>query len=308
LYNTRSYISISDNSVDIQSSTEHWEASTWQAWAALHPWSDSGPRNLSFSTMIKNVFDRNKDSPKNITEEDHRMAIILTLIRILWSIKEIERNPLSELMQDPSKGETSKKRVLEVLDGFLESPTESLTLDSGLANLAAVHRMQTIHIAHLISAGHMMDWLYSVLRGGPESENARSKMELWASRDPARVRDTIYRSAQILSLIRQYPYNQGQEPLNAAVGPNVLCLDRLESTNDIETVSINAWVQDGGTQVLHLYGVPNLCSKMGRRQVLEQTAAILQRMQVWGIAHNFLDVIRGCIKKEESLSPHVSGP
>jgi hypothetical protein len=267
--------------------------------------------------MIKSAFDGTKDSPKSITEEHHRMAIILTLIRILWSIKEIERNPLSELMHDPSKGETNKRRVLEVLDGFLESPTESLTLDSGLAHLAAVHRMQTIHIAHLISAGHMMDWLYSVLRGGPESENARSKMELWASQDPARVRDTIYRSAQILSLIRQYPYNQGQEPLNAfhagamlwcladlipqAVGPKVLRLDRLESRNGVETVSINIWVRDGGTQILHLYGVPNLCSKMGKRQVLEQTAAILQRMQVWGIAQNFLEVIRGCIKKEESL-------
>jgi hypothetical protein len=59
------------------------------------------------------------------------------------------------------------------------------------------------------------------------------------------------------------------------------------------------WIQFGGSRTVSLHGVPDLCCSRGQMQVLEQTAEILERMQVWGIAHNFLAVILQMIEREE---------
>ena len=57
LYNQRSYVSVTEIDMDLQSSTEHWEAESVEAWAALHPWTDSTQPNHRFKTVIRSFFD-----------------------------------------------------------------------------------------------------------------------------------------------------------------------------------------------------------------------------------------------------------
>ncbi|KAH8815524.1 hypothetical protein F5884DRAFT_772680 [Xylogone sp. PMI_703] len=319
LYNTRSYISVSDINMDLQSSTEHWEAPTAQAWAALHPWSTSGPRNLHFKTVIRSVLAGDEAASRSMTDDHHRIPFILTIMRMLWSCNENDANPMSDILDERQRNARNRKYLLEVVDRFIYLPTDSPAVYTQLSRMDAVHRVMTIHIAHLIGAGNMMDWLYSLLRGGPEAENARTRMERWAAQDPVRVREVAYRSSQILSLIRQYPYNLPQEPFDAFhAGAILWCvaeflpggdltynssdahatlsvchLDHLGNMGDLETASTKAWIRDGGPRIISLYGVPDLCCKAGRQQILDQTITILGRSRVWGISQNFLEVISG---------------
>jgi len=260
-----------------------------------------------------------------MTEDHHRLPVILTLIKMLWGTKEVDSNPLSDLMHDRHKNAQNRKRFLEVLDQFIYSSNDPPAIFPQVARMDAMHRIQTIHMAHLIGAGNMMDWLYSLLRAGPDVDNAaRMRMERWAAQDPVRVREVAYRSAQVLSMIRQYPYNLPQEPFNIFHAGAVLwCVADLLSSGSnqgtaatmegrrsssvcqidhlgaAEAVDIRHWVQHGGSQRVSLYGVPDLCSNMGRQQVLEQTVDILRRMHVWGIAQNFLEVVLGLLQKAE---------
>ncbi|RFU30421.1 hypothetical protein B7463_g5902, partial [Scytalidium lignicola] len=327
LFNTRPYISVSDICMDLQSSTEHWEAETPQAWASLHPWSENGPRNLHFKTLIRSVFGGDEVASQSMTDDHHRVPIILTIIRMLWSCKETEANPLSDLLDDRARNERNRKYLLEVLDRFIHLPTDSPAIYTRLSRMDAVHRVMNIHIAHLIGAGNMMDWLYSLLRGGPDVENTRVRMKRWATQDPVRVREVAYRSSQILSLIRQYPYNLPQEPFdafhagttlwciaellpqsnrsqdvcNAEAHQTVCRLDHLGNNNDPETVAIRAWIQDGGQRIISLYGVPDLCCEDGRRRILDHTSTILRRNRVWGIAQNFLEVISSLQQEDDEI-------
>lgn len=310
--------------MDMQSSTEHWEAETPQAWAALNPWSETGPTNLPFKITIRKIIGGDEVASRSITEEHHRIPIILTIIRMLWSSKEAEANPLSDLLDDKARNERNKKYLLGVLDRFLHLPTDSPIIYTRLSRMDAVHRVMTIHIAHLIGASNMMDWLYSLLRGGPDVELARARIKRWAAQDPLRVREVAYRCSQILSLIRQYPYNLPQEPFNAFHAGTILwcvawllpqepdhmhdselyqkiCrLDHLGNLNDPESISVQTWIQCGERRILSLHGVPNLCCKVGRRQLLDQITTLLARCRVWGIAQNFLEVVSG-LQEEEIL-------
>lgn len=308
--------------MDLQSSSEHWAAPTWQAWAALHPWSATGPTAIKFKPLIRSLFDGTERPSVVMTDDIHRMLIVLTFIRALWGTKESEDNPLNDAPRDSR----NRERILEILDSFMDIPADPTPRYTSISRMGVGHMLQVIHMAHLIGAGNMMDWLYTLVRGGPDIDNARKRMHKWAAQDPARVREVAYRSAQILSIIRQYPYNLPQEPFNAfhagavlwcvagllpqsqptqlnepATLSGICRIDTLGSSGDVEVADIKHWVREGGPQIVSLYNVSNLCSRLGRREVLEQTANVLRRMCVWGIAQNFLEVILGLIDVDRNL-------
>jgi len=143
----------------------------------------------------------------------------------------------------------------------------------------------------------------------------------WAEHSAARVREVTYHAAQTLAIIRQFPYNLPLEAFNTFHAGVVLwCMadvlprqshsrhgrririDQLEEQEeDGPNAVIDAWIREGGQQVVSLYGVSSLGSDKGRHQVLEQTADVLKGMRVWGIAQNFLKVILELMRMEDGM-------
>lgn len=321
LYNGRPCLSVTDIDMDLQSSTEQWEAESPQAWAALHPWTETGPQNIRFRPSMRGLYDRPEEVLRQLTEGHHQIPFILTLMRMLWTSKEIEASPLNNHEHCDSKLAKSNMEILDLIDRFLD-PAE---INAKNASPVAMYKAQTIHMAHLIGAGDIMDWLYSLLRPGPEADVARARMHRWALEDPPRVRQIAYHSAQVLAINRRFPHNSPAEPFNVFHAGAVLwcvaqllshssqvsqavnksnqsaiCqIDSLKASCDPEMVEVKTWVKNGGIRIVSLSGVPNLCAMEGRRQVLEQTAKVFDRMRVWGISQNFLKVIISLIANEE---------
>jgi hypothetical protein len=323
LFNFRSHISLSEVvDMEVQCSTEHWEAASMHAWAALHPWTDLTPQNLRFNYFIRSFLEGSEEAYTKLRDDHHRLPVILTLIRMLGDIKEREANPIRDFLHDMKCHVGNRALLLRVLDRFMTSPKDPSALCTSKSIIDIVHRVETIHMAHLIGAGDLMDWLYPLLRGEPDSEAARARMIRW-SQDKVRMRETAFHSAQIISLVREYPYNICQEGVYVFHAGAVLwCLSGLlsrESThhetntavcrldyiarydNEPERLAIRTWIRDGDIRRLSIHGVPDICSELGRQQVLQQTAEILRRMRVWGIAHNFLKVILDLMQKESYL-------
>ena len=176
-------------------------------------------------------------------------------------------------------------------------------------------------MSHLYGVGDLMDWLRPLFRGGPGAEAAKSRAKQWGSRDPVRLRRVAFYSAQVLALARRYLQNESQEafsvfnagivlwclaglamqkPSDERLSPSTspYRLDGLASDGEeISPVHLE-WIQSGNSQVVSMHGVPRLFTKEGQIQVLEQTASILETMQVWGIAQNLLQVVSLLIQRE----------
>ena len=136
-------------------------------------------------------------------------------------------------------------------------------------------------------------------------------MRQWASEDYRRTRDVAYHCAQLLGLLRHYPNNLPFEAfLTFHAGVVLACvalvlnagdhtttfdstirLDQLDPGNDSITTSHTRWIENGGNTRISLSGVPSLCSFSGRQAVLDQTAYLLKRHQVWGMARNLTKVV-----------------
>lgn len=315
LHNNRPYLSVGDINLNLPCSSEHWEADSAQSWTALHPWTGNYPKSTRLRPLIRTLFDGSERPTEKITDERQRFLIILTLLRMLWTLKEIKSSPISDLIEDGL--DNGRALLLRAIDSFTQSPIVLSKSHTRTEMLRIVHRMQLIHISHLYGAGDLMNWLYPYLRKGIEIENARVRMLQWAGESPARVREVAYHSAQILALVRQYPSNMPFEPFvifHAGVvlsfmarllptvsgnnrGPQ-LRLDHLATSRDTMSSTLNKWMQRGGNEVVGLHGVPDISCKAGRQQILDQTAELLKRRQVWGVAQNFTRVILGFREEE----------
>ena len=312
LYNRGPYVSVGEIDMDMQSSTEYWEAESPQSWAALHPWTEAAPKSLTFKHVVQRFLTHEGDlQAASTNEEHHRLPIILTLMRMIWSLKEHGDNPLSELMLDKSFQDGQRERLLGALDHMADFGAVTCPLHSWKSRLGLVHRLRTINMAHLISAGNLMDWMYATVRKGRNAVEAKTHISRWARCHPQRAREVTFRSAQILALIRTYPYNLATEPFDlfhagvalSLLAPNlqqrdgssparqVIRLDYLGGDKEPEMVAIRAWTQYGHCAHLQLSGILDLSVATGPREVLEHTAELLRRMRIWGIAQNFLKVI-----------------
>jgi hypothetical protein len=299
------------------SSQAHWEAESPQAWASLHPWTEV-PRPVAFRDAMRTFFDKsNVDPVSSMTDERHRHIIILTLMRMLWTLKEIKGSPICELVDVDDHQGRDQRNLLGVLDQFRRpGPNNNGPRETTLMEVA--RRYQLIHLAHFFAAGDLMDWLYPLVRGGAEAERAKPPMVKWAKANPSRIRELAYQSAQVLAVIRKYPCNLPLEAFNAfhagvvlwcmasllpqdvrpQAGRMVIRLDQFAEREGDEASNqsdIDSWIREGGPQIVGVFGVPVLASIPGRWQVLEQTADVLRGMRVWGIAQNFLNVITDLI-------------
>lgn len=261
-----------------------------------------------------------KDPFSRITDEQHRHLIILTLMRMLWTLKEIKGSPICELVDLNDHQGRDQRNLLKVVDTF-ESATQSSTIARRTLQMETARRYQLVHVAHFFAAGNLMDWLYPLLRGGAETVRAKEPMKKWAGENPSRVRELAFHSAQVLAVIRKYPCNLPLEAFNAfhagvvlwcmalllrqdlqpQAGRTAIRLDQLTEGHESSNQElVDRWILEGGPWIVGAYGVPVLASPTGCLQVLEQTAEILRNMRVWGIAQNFLNVIMELLDTQAS--------
>lgn len=319
MLNVKPQISLSETDMDLQVSSKHWEAPSADAWAALHPWTQT-PKNVLFQPLLRSLFENPETVLTILNDEHHIIPFILTLMRTLWAITEVETNPLRDFFLRVDQDGQNRTVLLGILDRLAVSPLSKSALDDCSSRTRVAHRLQTIHMAHILSGGAFTDWLYPYLRGGLEFEVALEKKRRWAAEDPARVRDQAFRCAQIVKLVREYPFNAPQEAFNLYHAATLLwCLsgilddgepwhrytegapcrlDYLGHEDSAESTNVQYWINHGSSRRVSLYGVPDLLSRNGRLQLLHQTSEILRTMRVWGIAQNFLQIVLRLAKKE----------
>lgn len=298
-----------------------WEAPSEQAWSALSPWSEDVPPSKPFRSAMRMILDPDGTGGSSDTSDDEtKQIMVLTLMRFFWSLKAIQGFPMIDIVayKVPLVAPlvAGQAKLLEMLDTFLRSPasaTATHTKDA-LAGMARIS--QIVHMGHLYAAGDLMDWLHALLHEGPGQERSRARMEEWKAESKQRVREVIYHCAQLLAIVRYYPYNSPLEPFNVFhAGVVLYCAGKMlpqgpttgpedrdtprqsirvdQLSTDATTIApgISKWIREGGPEEVTLFGVPVLACAQGRLQVLKQTAELLESMRVWGIAQNFHSVI-----------------
>ncbi|EXJ53623.1 uncharacterized protein A1O5_13074 [Cladophialophora psammophila CBS 110553] len=312
LHNNRPLLSPEELNLNLPSSSQHWEAPSAHAWAALHPWANACPPTSRLRPLIRSLFDGTEKPAEKFQDEKQRFLVILALVRTLLSVKDLQFTSTLERDQDGFESKFCNQKqheLLQAIDCFYESPAPRAKFYTRTQLLQAAYRTQLTHVAHLYGAGDLMTFLYPYLRNGQEAENAKIRMLQWAQKDQRRVRNVAYHSAQILALLRKYPSNLPVEPFVVFHAGVVLsCMAKLlpacQTHGERRSLQIDylgeddnlvrkalAWVHDGGDIEIRLHGVPSLCCEKGRKEVLDQTAELLRAMSVWSISQNFAAMI-----------------
>lgn len=318
LHNSRPFLTTSEVNMTLPSPSTDWEAETAHAWGALHPWTASFPVHPQLKPLIRTLVDEPNGPIGTIPDDRQHLMIILTLVRMVWTLKEIRGFPINDLIKDDlGHRQVRLMRALEAVHAPLPLPLPDTSTQHRLSE-EMIRQTSLIHIAHLYDAGDLMNFLYPLLRRdrSPENQNhqqdeAKVRMLEWSRADPARVRSVIYHCSQLLGLARRYPTNMPFQPfaifhggvilyyvaglLASSTSPNPavdnlreLKLDRLDSQPRSDAMD---WIETGGPAILSLQEVPNLCSDLGRQKILQQTVWLLQQRRVWGSAQKFVKVV-----------------
>ncbi|KAF2099256.1 hypothetical protein NA57DRAFT_55232 [Rhizodiscina lignyota] len=319
LHNRRPSIVVGELSLGLPSEIALWEAESAQAWMALHPWSDNGPQAVPFRNAMRSMY-ANEPSEKPLTGgTQHQYIIATTFARFIWSLKELESSPTHDLAPEAWPMGDGKLNLLKQLDRFLSSPTAKREGKRNTTMRSSVEINQIVHMSHLTGAGDLLDWLHTLARSSGTHTAARARMVKWGSENSRRVRDVAFHSAQMLALVREYPFNHPAESYNAFwAGVALWCMahllppvntisglrpaiqiDSLGEAGDLQFDLSTEWVEQGGEYAITLYGIPDLVTLEGRFEILEQTATLLEKMPVWGISNNFFKVVLLLIKEEE---------
>jgi hypothetical protein len=256
------------------------------------------------------------------TKPEHHQIFILTLIRMIWTSREISGGPMSRsgggLMGHMDAG---RQYLQDTLDRFLYVQLSS-SASSHLSPRETIdmhYEAQMIHLAHLCAAGDLMDRLYPFVRE-PRSRAIEERMRQWAAQDPKRVREITIHSSRVLFILRDHQGNHPFEPFCAFhAGAALWCMAQLlpaSSTKDrspsvrLDQISAGAsdhlsarnWISTGMPSRVSVFGVPNLACAAGKELVLEQTAELLKSMSFWGISQNFVNVVLGLQQIRSNIS------
>jgi hypothetical protein len=226
-------------------------------------------------------------------------------------------NPVSSLGKPFNELQQCRVSLLSTLQQFIE-PLKNHAVSQTLAEFAdQVHCNQIIHMAIVYGLGLMSTWLYSLLRMDTRAA-AKDRLKQWSMEEPRRVRQVVYHCAQTLAIVRVHPYNLQFEAFNAFHAGLILwsmidllpagqdgsptrgvCVDQLLGEDPAADEEVNEWIQRGESRMISLHGIPDLQGTGSRRQVLDQTAQILRRMRVPGLAKCFLHVVWDMLRYEE---------
>lgn len=292
-----------------------WDAESAYAWTSLQLPGPSSTANLRLLPAIGNLFEAKEKAIIALKNERHRLIMIFTLSMMLLCLEEssfiLVSGHLGPGLEHP------KQRILEILDHFSQSPVLLLRTLPRLEVARVVQEMHLVHMTHLHAAGGLMRWINPFLqqvllsKSSQTASHQTARVLQWGADNPRRVREVAYHCAQILALTRQFPENMCMEAFNTFhAGVILMCMARLLSTSqnidqsgetlridyqgdldDPKSRRISAWVREGGNEVIGVHGAPVLCCRQGWEQVLDETAALLTRRKVWGIAQNLVNVV-----------------
>lgn len=336
LLNKRPYLSVSSMRLQLPSSEDLWEADSAQAWASLHPSSPLAPLRKSFPAVLGLVF-TGRDYDENIRsvkDPQHRHFLIVTLARMVWSIKEIQTVPGARLGRFPiEQFQETKRELLSMLETFRLDMTPALRskLPSSVGGM--LRSCLITHVSNLYAADDLMDWFYPLIRRGHVAARWKTRAAQWASQHPIKVREVAYHSAQILTIARKFPINvpaevldtfhaglylwlvsglwqdqQNSTSLQAGEQATEIRLDVLhfESSDDGCSNLVAQWIKDGSATAntrVSIHGVPDLAGLDGPRHILQQVAKLLERMKVWKISQNLLRIVLGLLPEIDVMSP-----
>lgn len=315
--------------MDLPSDSEHWHADSAQAWAALHPWTSSMPSHLPFKSTVDSLFDGTSSALVKVADEFHRFIMVTTLARTYWDLRESAYEPGAPYLPTRAVHSQSIDILMSCMNQFFR-PLKSGNKQALYPSLGLiVQQMYLIRTSFVLASDDIADYMHLVWARGPRSKEAQEHLEQWAIQHPKKVRLNVYLAAQALSVVRQCPFNNPREPYYAfhsgfilwsmvsvlrstqrdprtwstieasSTRRRVCQLDWLGPEDASELQTINDWIECGGEHVLRMYGVPEVDTEQGMQQVLQQTADILKRMPVWGIAQNFLNAILRVLHKED---------
>ncbi|KIV82831.1 hypothetical protein PV11_04904 [Exophiala sideris] len=327
--NAKPYISLMDiRAMDLPCSTEHWESDTPQAWAAMHPWSRSIPPNVKYNEALESILQKQRRSEVAIFDDYQKHILLATTMRLLWETMELEFSAGGSLIND-HLGERRKLLHAAILQ--FSTPLTTSSMVQGEADFEAkVQLSRLAQYAFVIDADDLINYTHLVWRGSPTSGPARKVLLEWGAKNPRKVRQVARAAAFVLNTTRQFPYNHHleahhafhagflvwsmipllrslQDPMLAnslpdqqLPSPHGVCqLDCLASDDAVEGERVAQWVERGGSCVLRMHAVPDVLSEEGSQQILQQTADILKRMPVWGIAQVFRNAVLRALQANE---------
>lgn len=328
LLNKRPFLSISSMRLQLPSSEDLWEADSAQAWASLHPSSPLAPPRKSFVIVLSRIFSGSGHAcAHDLGDLQHRHILVLTLARMVWSWKEIQTTPGVQHGRLPLEHfQDTKQDILTTLDGLRATMSrESWRLQLPSSARALLQSSLIIHMSHLYAADDVMDWFYPLIRRGHVAARWKARAAQWAAKNPVKVREVAYHSGQILAISRNHPRNsptevfatfhaglymwlisslwqEQQAGTNAPAGEYTLDvrLDQLDIEMDegSSSNSVTAWILDGSSAanpLVSIHSVPDLAGIDGPRQVLDLVTKLLERMKVWKVSQNLLEIILGLV-------------
>lgn len=319
LHNMRPYLTIGEVNMNLPSTELEWDAESAESWLPLR--SQTGiTHKQTLRQLLRTLVDGSAQPLSEFRVTSHQTVVVTTLVRMIWTTKELRENPMHDLIRHETTGDLNHG-LTEALDLFLESPLVDRDLRTQAQTNAMIRRLSLVHIGHLYAAGDLMNWLYPLIRNRDANGILKRRMQQWKTDRPTQVRSATFHAAQVMGLTRQFSDHSPYQVFAVfQAGVVLFFMSRLltercstpegrgASTPNLEHIQldflglpsedaaiVNArWVEHGHPVVLGLHGVPDLHSRQGRLQVLENTADMLSQMQlVWGVAKNLRRVVLG---------------
>jgi hypothetical protein len=240
---------------------------------------------------------------------------------MIWNNKEATTHQGALYLSSHAGLIVERKELLEIMDHFVPPLQERLRQAAclDLNHGAAVQQLMVIRVSHMLASDDIVDYLGPIWEGNSNNRAhaARERIVSWANRQPEDFRMFTFSCAQMLAITRQYLYNHPQEAHMAFHGgmaawvmsslylwiglsfdwhdettttPLPVCnLDWLGPVDAPEALVVQDWIRSGSPCIVRMHGVPNFFSPLGPKQVLQQTAEVLGKMSVWGIAKTLLN-------------------
>ncbi|KIW17546.1 hypothetical protein PV08_04740 [Exophiala spinifera] len=307
LHNNRPFLSIGEVHTNLPCMANYWSAESAHAWAAMLQPTVSDPVSPRLETLIRVFFDGTRKPEEKVQDERHRYIIVSTLCRMIWTLKEIRSSPVVDLV--PYGPQNTTEILVAAADKLSRCP-QTLAATLTTAELAhAMHTLQVVYVTHLYGAGGLMNWLYPLLRDDYLATTTFTSLDHWAKQNPRVAREAAFYSARILAIARIYPSNSPNEPAmifhagtvlyflakvlptNFGTDRAAVWLDQLSPGDDGPPSPVKQWISHGESSIVCMHGVPSLLSEQGGKHILDQTAELLKRRRVWGIADSFFKVV-----------------
>ncbi|KAG7053008.1 Fungal specific transcription factor domain-containing protein, partial [Colletotrichum scovillei] len=324
MHSSRPILHTSDVTFDPDGPSCYWEATTAGEWHAVSSGGTApqvypvpAPPGRVHSTGIDDYTDQANPGPATFA--------LQVLLRSLCSIVDLTDNDFAGILCNELHLTSGTEDILDQLRPFnrLLAPSDNISpIISKETIRLEVQAAQMVHMAHLHSAGKMMRLFQDVFQLGSDFQTAIQEVLTWGSKNVSKVRDVAFHAAQVLGIVRHYPFHTPSEAFNVfKSGLALFCASRWLSEQQIlmdtpdrgswstsslrlDYIPINlvakrqwesniqAWVQE--RNLVHnpaILGTPNILGPAGQKHILGMTMDLLRQNTPWGISMRLSEVL-----------------